>query len=251
MKGKKKIQSILIFTTLFFIIDLFLTQVFLFNFYYSNLEKQYISDIENRVLNKNYKYTFAKKKNFESTYQGHKFNIKTNNLGFRDHKVRDLNINKNYVIVIGDSFVEGLPLDYEDTIVGQLNKNLLSKKNNNYEFLNAGVASYSTYIYKKKIINILEENSWIKTNLVILLLDKSDVYDDLSYLDKPEHFPLTERKYKSRFKEEFFADLKNFNFWRFVYKQTTTGSFIKLFGDFVEMKIRNLRDRYKLSKKIK
>ena len=65
-----------------------------------------------------------------------------------------------------------------------------------------------------------------------------------------EYFSIEKQKYKSKFKDEFFYDLKKFNLWRFIYKQTTTGSFIKKLGDIVELEIRNLRDRYKLSKKL-
>ena len=49
---------------------------------------------------------------------------------------------------------------------------------------------------------------------------------------------------------EFFYDLKKLNLWRFIYKQTTTGAFIKKMGDIVELEMRNLRDKYKLSKKL-
>ena len=245
-----KLRNTLIFIFLLFFIDLSLTQLFLFNFYYKKLEKQYISDIENRIPNKNYKYTFAKKKSFKSNYQGHEFIIKTNNLGFRDFEVRDLDKDSHYTIIIGDSFVEGIPFEFEDTLVGYLNKRLYDQKIKNYEFLNAGVASYSSYLYQKKITNILDENSWLKIDKVVLLLDKSDVIDDLSYLDRPEYFPLERQKYKSKFKGEFFYDLKKLYLWRFIYKQTTTGAFIKKLGDILELEIRNLRDRYKLSKKL-
>ena len=120
-------------------------------------------------------------------------------------------------IIIGDSFVEGVPFEFEDTLVGYLNKKLKEKKVKNREFLNAGVASYSTYIYQKKIIKILDSNPWLKTDMVILLLDKSDVFDDLSYLDRPEYFPIEKRKYKSKFKDDFFDDLKKIYLWRFIY----------------------------------
>ena len=249
-KKIEKLRNILIFIFLLLFIDLLLTQLFLFNFYYKKLEKQYILDIENRVPNKYYKYTFAKKKSFKSNYQGHEFIVKTNNLGFRDSEVRDLDKNNNYTIIIGDSFVEGVPFEFEDTLVGYLNKKLKDKKVKDREFLNAGVASYSTYIYQKKIIKILDSNPWLKTDMVILLLDKSDVFDDLSYLDRPEYFPIEKRKYKSKFKDEFFDDLKKLYLWRFIYKQTTTGTFIKHLGDIIELEIRNLRDRYILSKKL-
>ena len=48
----------------------------------------------------------------------------------------------------------------------------------------------------------------------------------------------------------FFQDLKKGHLWRFLYKQTTTGFVIKKIGDIVDLKRRNLRDRYKLSKKL-
>ena len=47
----------------------------------------------------------------------------------------------------GDSFVEGVGLEYQETIVGHLNKKIRGNNIENYEFLNAGVTSYSSYIY--------------------------------------------------------------------------------------------------------
>ena len=249
----KKLRNGLIFVFLFIIIDLSLTQLFLFNFYYKKLEKQYISDLENRVPNKDYKYTLKKKSSFKSNYIGHEYIVKTNNLGFRDYEVRDLNKNSYYTIVIGDSFVEGVTLEYKDTLVAQLNKKIQNNNINNYEFLNAGVASYSPYIYQRKVISIIKENPWLKTDRVILLLDKSDVPDELNYFDpiqRPEYFPVEKEDYNFKYNEDFFKDLKRGDLWRFLYKQTTTGSFLKIVGDIMDMERRNLRDRYRLSKKL-
>ena len=249
----RKLRNGLIFVFIFFVIDLSLTQLYLLNFYYKKLEKQYISDIENRVPNKNYKYTFKKKSSFKSNYIGHEYIVKTNNLGFRDYEVRDLNKNSYYTIVIGDSFVEGVTLEYKDTLVAQLNKKIQNNNINNYEFLNAGVASYSPYIYQRKVISIIKENPWLKTDRVILLLDKSDVPDELNYFDpiqRPEYFPVEKEDYNFKYNEDFFKDLKRGDLWRFISKQTTTGSFLKKVGDIIELEIRNLRDRYKLSKKL-
>ena len=50
-----KIKNIFIFIFIYLFIDLSLTQLFLFNFYHKQLEKQRISDLENRVPNKDYK----------------------------------------------------------------------------------------------------------------------------------------------------------------------------------------------------
>ena len=88
---KKKLISILIFIFVFLIIDLSFTQLYLLKFYYKRIEKQYVSDLENRIPNKNYKYTFKKKSSFESNYLGHKYTVKTNDLGFRDKEIRNLN----------------------------------------------------------------------------------------------------------------------------------------------------------------
>ena len=256
----KKLRNGLIFCFIFFVIDLSLSQLYLFNFYYKKLEKQYISDLENRVPNKDYKYTFKKKSSFKSNYMGHEYIVKTNNLGFRDYEIRDLDKNNYYTIVIGDSFVEGVALEYEDTLVAQLNEKIKSNNINNYEFLNAGVSSYSPYIYQRKVISIIKENPWLKTDRVILLLDKSDVQDELGYFDpiqRPEYFPTEiesspeyKEDYNFKYNEDFFKDLKRGDLWRFLSKQTTTGSFLKIVGDIMDMERRNLRDRYKLSKKL-
>ena len=95
--------------------------------------------------------------------------------------------------------------------MGYLNKKLRDEKINKFEFLNAGVSSYSSYIYQKKIISILDNNPWIKTKMVIVLLDKSDVSDDLLYLDKPEYFSVKKGP-KFRFKDKFSDDLKKLYF---------------------------------------
>ena len=249
----KKLKNGLIFAFIYFVIDLSFTQLYLLNFHYKKLEKQYISDLENRVPNKDYKYTFKKKSSFKSNYIGHEYIVKTNNLGFRDYEIRDLNRNSYYTIVIGDSFVEGVTLEYKDTLVAQLNKKIKNSNINNYEFLNAGVSSYSPYIYQRKVISIIKENPWLKTDRVILLLDKSDVPDELNYFDpiqRPEYFPVEKEDYNFKYNEDFFKDLKRGDLWRFLSKQTTSGSFLKIVGDVIDLERRNLRDRYRLSRKL-
>ena len=245
-----RLRNILIFIFLYFFIDLSMTQIFLFNFYYDKLEKQFASDIENRILNPNYQYTFAKKKSFKSKYLRQEYTIKTNNLGFRDYEVRDLDKDYHYTIVIGDSFVEGVGLEYQETIVGHLNKKIRGNNIENYEFLNAGVTSYSSYIYLKKIETIIKENPWLKTDCVIVVLDKSDIPDARRYLDRPKLFPDKKVVHKFKSTQFFLEDLKKGELWRFIYKQTTTGSLLKKVGDILDLKRRNLRDRYLLSKRL-
>ena len=245
------LKKIVVFFLLFFIIDLAITQWFLKNFYYKNLYKQRASDLENRIHNKHYMYTFAKKKSFQSVYTKYKYIIHTNNLGFRDYKVKDVEKEKNYILVIGDSYVESVALNYEDTLVGHLNKKNNLNKVGIDEFLNAGVTSYSSYIYLKKIERIFKENPWLKVKKVILLMDKSDVVDAPNFFHRPEFFPVEKDLHSVDQKDLFIYDLKKANFWRFYYKQTTGGAVLKKIGDKIEHQTRYLRDKYKLSKKLK
>jgi len=142
---KKKIY----FIVFFLLIDLTFSQIFLLDLLEKKIIKANKESFENRIYNQDYKYTFKKNVNFKSQYYGYIYQINTNDLGFRDSSNRTLDRKKLYSIVIGDSFVEGVGLDFQNTLVGSLNKKL-GKKINQFEFLNAGVASYSSYIYKKK-----------------------------------------------------------------------------------------------------
>ena len=139
----------LYFITVFIIIDLLLSQLFLLKVLEEDLIRANKESFENRIFNKKYNYTFKKQVEFTSQYDENIYKIFTNDLGFRDDSTQPLNRDKEYSILIGDSFIEGVGLNYKDTIVGILNENL---ENNKFKFLNAGVASYSSYIYLRKIV---------------------------------------------------------------------------------------------------
>ena len=72
--------------------------------------------------------------------------IYTNSLGFKDFAI-DLK-NKNRIIFIGDSFTEGVLLEFKFTVSG-LAYNYFANKG--IKVLNAGVLSYSPIIYYNKI----------------------------------------------------------------------------------------------------
>ena len=234
------------------ILDFILSQLFVLDFLNKEKELAYKNILENRVPNNNYKYTFAKNKTFNSSYKDFIYEINTNNLGFRDKANRYLNKNKEYTIIIGDSFVEGVGLNYDETIVGLLNNKLNKATYEKFEFLNAGVSSYSSYIYLRKIRQILKNNDWLKVKSVVLLHDKSDLRDDLAYLEMNEYekFNFKKIKYSNRRKYFFYEDLKNLNFWRFYRKQTMIGLLTDNIGNRLENFLRDTRDRYKLAKKI-
>jgi hypothetical protein len=237
----------LYFIISFIFIDLLLSQLFLLKFLERELIKANKESFENRIFNKDYKYTFKKKVKFTSQYEKKIYNISTNDLGFRDDNTSHLNRNKEYSVLIGDSFIEGVGLEYKDTIVGILNEKL---ENNQFKFLNAGVASYSSYIYLKKIENIINRNKDLKIKNVIVFLDKSDVSDDEIYLDKPEYFKNTKGKFINQRREDFSKDLKDLSLWRFYTKQTISGKAIKLGTDQLEDFISNINKRIIISRKL-
>ena len=246
----KKIKTFFFVILFFLFFDLLFSQLFLLDLVTKNREISHREDIENRVFNEKYKYTFNKNKTFNSMYFGHHYVVHTNNLGFRDKAVRNLDSKKEYSILIGDSFVEGVTLNYEKTIVGILNSKI-KKDIKSFEFLNAGVASYSSYIYLKKIKTVLTENPWLKINSIFVFLDKSDIHNDLEYLEEPNSFEVNpEWKYQNKRKLAFKKDLLELNLWRFYTKQTVSGLLIKIISDRLEFFFRDIRDRFILAQKL-
>jgi hypothetical protein len=106
-----------------------------------------------------------------------RYPLNTNSLGFRDARVRDVPLKPetHRVVVIGDSFTEGVGSTYEASFVG-----LLAAAGEmgpgKVEFLNAGVVSYSPVIYLQKIKYLLDRG--LAFNDVIVLPDISDVQDE-------------------------------------------------------------------------
>lgn len=155
-----------------------------------------------------------------------KYKIFTNSLGFRDSKIRKIDLtNKNRIIVIGDSFVEGVLLDYPYTVVGLMDNHFSQK---GIEILNAGVSSYSPIIYYNKIKYFLENG--LKFSHLVVFIDISDIQDELFY--KYDDFSksvkstkiLIENKNKN-LKQRFLFFLKNnltinYNIIKYFYTKT-------------------------------
>jgi len=123
------------------------------------------------------------KKNFtqENYFQFKKYKIITNSLGFKDAKIRDIkkNSSERRIIFIGDSFTEGVGLDYENTFVGIIDK-YLSK--NKISVLNAGVQLYSPKIYYRKIKYLIEDEG-VKFSDLVVYIDISDITNEaIDYL---------------------------------------------------------------------
>ncbi len=139
----------------------------------------------------------------------------TDNHGFKYKcgMIRDKNFK---VAFLGDSFVEGLGLDYEKTFVGRY------EEAKNISVANLGVTSYSTKIYLSKIKNLLDKGYTFEQ--LILFIDVSDLYDDNVFFKLHEDLSVKVRNSEDkRLKRKKFLR-NNFpltNYYMFVIKMTS------------------------------
>jgi lysophospholipase L1-like esterase len=105
------------------------------------------------------------------------YKVYTNSLGFKDAAVRDIpaTTDRRRVLLIGDSFIEGVGLRFEETVAGLLYR-MGNERSEKIEFLNASAATYSPVIYYQKIKYLLETG--FRFDEVVVFVDISDVPDE-------------------------------------------------------------------------
>ena len=103
----------------------------------------------------------------------------SNSLGFRDSRIRDVPLTsaRPRILLIGDSFTDGVGIAWENTFAGQLEQTLAL---GGIEVLNAGCNSYTPILSKIKIRHLIEKVG-LQFDQVFLFLDTSDVKDELFY----------------------------------------------------------------------
>lgn len=133
--------------------------------------------IETKPTDKNdiFDYNFKKNLDKKFFYSKFEYRICTNSLSLRiDCSKETKIIEKDFdILFIGDSFTEGVGLDYNDTFVSIFEKNL------KLNIGNLAVSSYSPYNYYKKIKYYIDELN-INTEEVIVFLDLSDAENDFN-----------------------------------------------------------------------
>ncbi|MDH3386496.1 MAG: SGNH/GDSL hydrolase family protein [Gammaproteobacteria bacterium] len=104
------------------------------------------------------------------------YRIRTNSMGFKDSSTRQVAIHSDRyrILMIGDSFTEGVGLEFEKTFAGIAFAQFAQR---GIEVLNAGVIGYSPSIYYRKIKYLLESVD-LKIDEVVVFLDISDIADD-------------------------------------------------------------------------
>ena len=113
----------------------------------------------------------------EEVWRGRKYTRYTNRLGFRDQMVREVALQKSgrRLILIGDSNIFGVGLDWDQTFAG-----MMQKKFPDVEVLNAAVPSYCPTSEESKLRYLMGRYG-LQADAVILFLDVADVDDELQY----------------------------------------------------------------------
>ncbi len=168
------LSRVLVNTAMFFYcLALFLA----FDFAYSSLTIGQEKERSARIANPIYDHGLAPNFEGHDTFGEMRYPLATNSLGFKDAFPRDvpLKSGSRRILLIGDSFTEGIGMTFEDSFAGQLYR-AGQQRNEKIEFLNAAVASYSPSIYYKKIKYLLEHG--LQFDEVVLFSDPSDVRDE-------------------------------------------------------------------------
>ena len=117
-----------------------------------------------------FEYNLKKNISLKDKFGPFLIDICTNEIGMRI-SCKKYNNKKNYnLALIGDSFVEGVGLNYEDTIGG------IIESKTNIKVANLGVRSYSPINYYKKIITLYEKG--YNFDHIIIFIDISDIQDE-------------------------------------------------------------------------
>jgi hypothetical protein len=107
---------------------------------------------------------------------GQRYRFCTNSLGFRDKSTREVPLTPagERLVVIGDSFLEGIGIAYEQTAAGLLDARFAAR---GVEVLNASVASYSPIHYLRKTRHLLEDVG-LRFDRLVVFVDVSDIDDE-------------------------------------------------------------------------
>jgi len=148
-----------------------------FDFAYSTLTRGEETGRLARIANPVYDHGFAADFDGYDVWGELRYRLITDSLGFKDASVRKvpLKADSRRILLIGDSFAEGIGVSFEDSFAGRLYR-AGQERSEKIEFLNAGVASYSPSIYYKKIKYLLD--SGLQFDEVVLFSDTSDVTDE-------------------------------------------------------------------------
>jgi hypothetical protein len=132
-----------------------------------------------RCSNPYYHHDFLPNQNVETKWGDRKYRFFTDSLGFRDETVRDVPLvsKQKRILLMGDSFIEGMGVPYECSVAGILGGSLKSEAT---EVLNAAAVSYSPRLYFLKTRYLIEQRH-LAFNEIYVFIDISDPHDEIIY----------------------------------------------------------------------
>lgn len=145
------------------------------------------SEASPRIPVAEYNHGLAAKFDGYARFGEFRYRFITNSLGFRDGTARDVPLTSagRRILLIGDSFTEGMTVTFEESFAGLLHR-AGQDRPRPVEFLNAAVVSYAPIIYYLKVEHLLAIG--LTFDEVVVFSDISDVEDEAtSYfcLDDP------------------------------------------------------------------
>jgi len=155
------------------------------------------------------------------------YEICTNEFGFRDKCEQDAQIKSKELDVafLGDSFTQGVGIDWDKTYVG-----LASLSLNKMKVANLGVSSYAPSIYYSKLKYLLNEGFQI--NDLVVALDISDISDEAR-----RYVLLEDGTVKDRKEPRTLDQIKKFNEWAFPF----TYRLNRLYRDFKKQSVHKVK----------
>jgi len=132
-----------------------------------------------RVAHPVYDHGFRPNSSWIDRYGTYEAPYFSNSLGFRDGQIREVPMDSGRprVVLVGDSFTDGVGIPWEATFAGILEKSLASE---GIDVLNAGCNSYTPILAKIKLRHWIQDRG-LRVDHVILFLDYSDVKDEQFY----------------------------------------------------------------------
>jgi hypothetical protein len=148
-----------------------------FDFAYSTITRGEEKEHPARIANAIYDHGLAADFDGYDVWGELRYRLITDSLGFRDASARKVPLKSasRRILLIGDSFAEGIGVSFDDSFAGLLSR-AGQERSEKIEFLNAGVASYSPSIYYKKIKYLIERG--LQFDEVVVFSDTSDVTDE-------------------------------------------------------------------------
>ena len=201
MKEKRRFFFYLI--AILFFDFIFTSLIFKNTSYWDKIDNKYFSNKYWRIESNLFHHDLKKNINVKESWGNYKYDLITNSLGFRDklqRRVEIKNPKKKRIYVNGDSFIEGVGFNYDDTVIGLLD----NKFDEKYEILNSAVVSYSPTIYYSKTKYYI--NKGLIFDYCLVFLDISDIPDE-NFIDEDADgriFDIRKKSDKNSYKQKVY-----------------------------------------------